>query len=68
MYLKLKSTVNCSEYTIIDKYTNPTIIFSINTSSFANKVFHYFKTSSFSCHMQSSHLMERKMVHKYTRK
>ena len=42
-------------------YVYPIIIFGVDISFFANKVFHNFRAaSSFSCHMQGSHLMERR--------
>ena len=41
--------------------TYTTVIFDVDISFFANKILHYVKTISFfSCHVQRSHLMERK--------
>ena len=40
-------------------YTYPTIIFGVG-NFFTNKIFHYFITTICSCHMQWSHLIEKK--------
>ena len=41
--------------------TYPTIIFDVDISTLVKEILHYIKTISFfSCHMQGSHLMERK--------
>ena len=47
---------------ILGSLTHSVTVFDVDISFLVKKVFHYTDTISLSCHMQRSHLMEKKLA------
>ena len=63
--LNPKSSTHCVINTVTHNNIYPIQVLNVdNIGFFANKVFDYFNTGSFSCQVQGSHLIQRKKLQK----